>query len=74
MDDLYGPQVEPRSFSYAESKKSINALWDEIKERAAFPSRGRELRSNAESVSVRLFRIADLSPLVLSAILGSTPQ
>ena len=74
MDDLYGLQVEPRSFSYAESKKSINALWDEIKERAAFPSRGRELRSNAESVSVRLFRIADLSPLVLSAILGSTPQ
>ncbi len=74
LDDLYGPHIEPRSFSYVESKRNVNTLWDAIKERAALPSPGGESQSHEENVSVRLFRIADLSPLVLSAILGSTPQ
>jgi hypothetical protein len=74
MDDLYGLHVEPRSTSYVESRGNIDALWDAISCRAALPSGGRGSRANAERVSVRLFRVVDLSPLVLSAILGSTPQ
>jgi hypothetical protein len=75
MDDLTGLGEKSRSISYSEAKRNINVLWDVIKNRAPLSS-ARQVRAGleGEEVSVRLFQIVDLSPLVLAAILGSTPQ
>ncbi len=75
MDDLYGLKKMSRSISYSEAKRNINVLWSEIKDRDALPPI--QTVSKAEdpsSFSVRLFRIVDLSPLVLASILASTPE
>jgi hypothetical protein len=75
MEDLDGLSDRGNSISYGEAKRNVNVLWDAIKDRAVLPSAqtgsGAE---NAGRVSVRLSQIVDLSPRVLAAILGSTPQ
>jgi hypothetical protein len=72
MEDFHTFHDEPRSISYSEPNKGINALWQVIKNRT--PIWSIRARPRSDRVSVRLFQIVDLSPLVLSAILGSTPQ
>jgi hypothetical protein len=73
MDDFIGLNKKPRSIPYSEAKK-INLLWDVIKDRDPLPSFDTDSKAkDTVGVSVRLFRIVDLSPLVLAAILGSTP-
>ena len=74
VDDLY-TSSEKRSTSYKEYKKNIRVLWNDIKNRVAPPTSQILLgKDNLDRFSVRLFQIVDLSPLVLAAILGSTPQ
>lgn len=75
MDDFNGVSEKPRSISYSEAKRNVNVLWDEIKDRAALPcSQTVFEEKHAGRISARLFQVVDLSPLVLAAILGSTPQ
>lgn len=75
MEDLDGVSEWGNSISYGEAKRNVNVLWNAIKDRAVLPSAQTEPEvENAGRVSVRLFQIVDLSPLVLAAILGSTPQ
>ncbi|OCK75586.1 hypothetical protein K432DRAFT_429309 [Lepidopterella palustris CBS 459.81] len=73
IDDLFSLHDKRHSVSYSESKNRINLLWDSIKDRPAFPPSNTATNGD-ERVSARLFKIVDLSPLVLTALLGSTPQ
>jgi urate oxidase len=73
IDDLFSLYGKRFSVSYSESKNKIDVFWETVKNRLAFSS----TLSNTEPdeyVSARLFKIVDLSPLVLTALLGSTPQ
>ncbi|KIX00287.1 uncharacterized protein Z518_10426 [Rhinocladiella mackenziei CBS 650.93] len=75
MDDL-SSREEKRSISYKEYKKHVRVLWDGIKDRRP-PASSHHMSLQADHTSrcsIRLFQIVDLSPLVLAAILGSTPQ
>ncbi|OCL14354.1 hypothetical protein AOQ84DRAFT_435718 [Glonium stellatum] len=73
MDDLFSLRGKRCSVSYNESKNKIDAFWEEIKNRPAFSSDLSNTEPD-EYVSARLFKIVDLSPFVLTALLGSTPQ
>lgn len=72
LDDLLSIDQGRRSTSYSETRNKIDKFWDLIKVRPAFPQvEGQDLHHR---VSARLFKIIDLSPLVLTALLASTPQ
>jgi hypothetical protein len=74
MDDIHSTS-DRRSVAYKEYKRNIRVLWEEIKNRAA-PLVATTLSNmeDSDKFSIRLFQIVDLSPFVLSAVLGSTPQ
>jgi hypothetical protein len=72
VDDLLSIDHGRRSTSYKESRNRIDVFWEAIKDRTAFQLIKGE--DPEKRVSARLFKIVDLSPLVLTALLGSTPQ
>jgi hypothetical protein len=72
MDDLLSVGCNRNTTSYHESRTRVEALWEIVKDREAFPPI--EGDNPAKRVSARLFKIIDLSPMVLTALLASTPQ
>jgi hypothetical protein len=70
MEDFCSSVDEPITMSFSKANNRINNLWEQIKHRP-MPPKAVTLKRN---VSARLFRIIDLSPIVLACILGSTPQ
>jgi hypothetical protein len=76
MEDYYSTQDEPISVNFSKATHRIHDLWEQIKDRP-IPStlaNASELAPQCRTISARLFRIIDLSPIVLACILGSTPQ
>jgi hypothetical protein len=72
MDDLVSLGGRGYSTSYHGSRNKISLFWDKVKARPAFPPD--EAKAPEARVSARLFKILDLSPTVLTALLGSTPR
>jgi hypothetical protein len=71
-DDLLSIDQDRRSTFYSETRNKIDRFWDQVKVRPAFPMVDGD--DPQKRVSARLFKIIDLSPLVLTALLASTPQ
>jgi hypothetical protein len=71
-DDFLSIDQGRCSTSYSETRNKIDTFWDQVRERPALATG--EGRDGLKRVSVRLFKIIDLSPLVLTALLASTPQ
>jgi hypothetical protein len=72
MDDLLNIDQGRRSTSYSETRNKIDTFWDQIRVRPAFHTV--EGQDQQKRVSARLLKIIDLSPLVLTALLASTPR